>query len=184
MKTLRTALVLFTATMAATGFASGMPVVPAGVQLAVFQNVWRLDRNFHPPVKLAILYQENHHASVTVKNDVLAAVANARLPIRCIVLEAGTPERLTKVMTETDANVIYVTPLRAVDIGSIAAVSRKRDIRTVTGVPEYVDAGISVGIGMRRNRPMIIVNLSAARAEGADYTAQLLGLARIVGPIQ
>ncbi|HEV7763755.1 MAG TPA: YfiR family protein [Thermoanaerobaculia bacterium] len=184
MKTMRAVLVLFVATMAATGFASGLPVVPAGVQLAVFQNVWRLDRNFHPPVKMAILYQEHHHASVTAKNDVLAAIASAKLPIQCVVLEAGTPDLLTKVMTETDANVIYVTPLRAVDIGSIAAISRRRDIRTITGIPEYVDAGISVGIGMRKNRPLIIVNLAAARAEGADYTAQLLGLARIVGPIQ
>jgi hypothetical protein len=184
MKTVRALLIFFASTMAATGIASGLPVVPAGVQLAVFQNVWRLDRNFNPPVRMAILYQENHHASVTTKNEVMAAITSARMQIHCVALEAGTPERLKKALAETNANVIYVAPLRAVDISSIALVSRQRDIRTITGVPEYVEAGISLGIGMRKNRPLIIVNLAAARAEGADYTAQLLGLARIVGPIQ
>ena len=51
-------------------------------------------------------------------------------------------------------------------------------------MPEYVEAGVSVGIGIRRDRPLIIVNLAQARAEGTAFSSQLLALARIVGPVQ
>ena len=59
-----------------------------------------------------------------------------------------------------------------------------RRFRTITGVPEYVDQGLAVGIGIRRDRPLIIVNLEQARAEGAAFSSQLLALARIVGPVR
>jgi hypothetical protein len=51
---------------------------------------------------------------------------------------------------------------------------------TLTGVAEYVRAGIAVGIGVRDDRPEILVNLAAARAAGADFSAQLLLLARVI----
>jgi hypothetical protein len=169
---------------AATGFASGLPVVPVNVQLAIFQNVWKLDRNFRQPVKMAILYQENYRSSIDVKNEVVSEIGTSEARIECAALEVGTPELLTQALNTTDANVIYVAPLRAVDVAAIARISRQRHIRTITGVPEYVESGIGVGIGLRKNRPLIIINLAGARAEGADFTAQLLGLSRIVGPLQ
>ena len=183
MRTMRRTLTLVASMLAATGFASGLPVVPTEVQLAVFQNVWKLDRNFAAPVRMAILYQENHHASVAVKNEVVAAIAAGKLPIHCVALEVGTPQLMEQVMRSTDANVVYIAPLRAIDIEAIAKISRQRRIRSVTGIPEYVEAGIGVGIGVKKNRPLIIVNLAGARAEGAEFAAQLLNLARIVGPI-
>lgn len=79
--------------------------------------------------------------------------------------------------------VVYVTPLRSVDVAEIARISRSRGLRTVTGVPEYVEEGIAVGIGERKARPLIIINLRGARAEGSDFSSQLLNLARIVGPL-
>ena len=54
----------------------------------------------------------------------------------------------------------------------------------MTGVPEYVDQGVAVGVGIRKDRPLIIVNLEQARAEGSVFSSQLLALARIVGPLQ
>ena len=184
MRLMRRVLALAVTIWAATGFASGLPVVPADVQLAVFQNIWKLDRNFRQPVKMAVLYQENYRASVDMKNEIVAEVVRSNAPIECAVLEVGTTELLTQALNATDANVIYVGPLRAVEIELIARISRQRHIRTITGVPEYVDAGIGVGIGVRKSRPLIIINLAGARAEGSDFTAQLLGLARIVGPLQ
>ena len=51
-------------------------------------------------------------------------------------------------------------------------------------MPEYVEEGIAVGIGLRNMRPLILINLEAARAEGAAFSSQLLSLARIVGPLR
>ena len=48
-------------------------------------------------------------------------------------------------------------------------------------MPGYVEAGLSVGLDIERDRPQIVVNLEASRAEGADFGAQLLKLARVLG---
>lgn len=41
-------------------------------------------------------------------------------------------------------------------------------------------AAQSVGIDLTGDRPDIVINLPAAKAEGADFDAQLLKLARVI----
>jgi hypothetical protein len=179
------ASVLLAAIMAVNaGGITSVVSVPAATQMAIFQNVWKLDRNFNHNgiTTLVVLYQKDHRASLAVKDEIYAAVQAANTNVRFEAVEVGTPELLRQAMADTGADVVYVAPLRAVDVAEIARISRRRRIRTITGVPEYVDAGIAVGIGIRQNRPLIIVNLQGARAEGCDFEAQLLRLARIVGP--
>jgi hypothetical protein len=160
-------------------------LVPVDVQTELFVNIGKLDRNFNPAngVTLGILYQAAYPESVAAKDAAIAAVKKRNLPITCVALEVGSLSLLRKRLTETDANIVYVAPLRSVDIAEIGAITRQRGIRSVTGVPEYVDRGISVGIGLRNNRPLVIINLEAARAEGSAFSSQLLSLARIVGPL-
>jgi hypothetical protein len=162
-----------------------MPV-PADVQIALFQNIWKLDRNFdcRRGITLAIVYQESYFDSVTAKDDLLAAIARQQLHIATILIAAGTQEELVNRLREIVADVVYIAPLRAIDIAEIGRISRSHRFRTITGVPEYVEQGLAVGIGMRRDRPLIMVNLEQARAEGAALSSQLLALARIVGPLQ
>ena len=69
------------------------------------------------------------------------------------------------------------------NVAEIATITRRRGIRSITGVPEYVEPGIAVGIGLRNNRPLIIINFLGAQAEGASFSSKLLSLARIVGPL-
>ena len=65
-------------------------------------------------------------------------------------------------------------------IDNIIDISRREKIITLTGVPEYVNMGLAVGIDIRENRPQIVINMSAAKAEGADFSSQLLKLSKIV----
>jgi hypothetical protein len=52
----------------------------------------------------------------------------------------------------------------------------------VTGVPDYVRRGVAVGIGVVQDKPQVLINLAAARAEGSDFDASLLRIATILGP--
>jgi hypothetical protein len=161
-------------------------LVPVDVQTELFVNIGKHDRNFDPsrPMILGIVYQDELPESVAVKNEVIASVKMRNLQITCVPLEARSMQLVRKRLMETEANVVYIAPLRAIDIGEIARIARERGIRTATGVPEYVDQGIAVGIGLRNKRPLIIVNLAATRAEGSAFSSQLLSLARIVGPLR
>jgi hypothetical protein len=51
---------------------------------------------------------------------------------------------------------------------------------TLTGMPEYVEAGVAIGIGERGGRPLIRVNLDASRAQGASLAAELLAISDVV----
>jgi len=175
------AAILTTSFLGVPAFAA--PLVPVEVQLALFVNIWKLDHNFARPggVTVGIIYQEELRESVLVKEELVAAAE--RLAIRTEPMPVDSEELMVRRLAETHADVIYVAPLRAIDIGAIARITRQRGLRTVTGVPEYVDSGLAVGIGLRKSRPLIIINLVAARAEGAAFSSQLLNLARIVGPL-
>ncbi len=161
-----------------------LAAVPVDVQLVLFTNIWKYDRNFdsNGVVTLVIIYQAGYRDSLLVKDDVVATVARLKLRIHCVPVEAGSPELLRIGLTQARGVVVYVTPLRAADLEVIVQISRERGLHTITGVPEYVEKGIAVGIGERKDHPLIIINLRAARAEGSAFNAYLLNLARIVGP--
>jgi hypothetical protein len=175
-------LMLLPWTAAAT-VAVSMPV-PAEVQVALFHNIWKLDHTFdcNKAITLAIVYQEAFSDSESAKDDVVAALGRQKLRVTPILIDAKNNDALSGRLHEVDADVVYIAPLQAIDISAIARIARYRGVRTVTGVPEYVEQGLAVGIGLRRDRPLIIVNLVQARAEGSSFSSQLLELARIVGP--
>ena len=60
-------------------------------------------------------------------------------------------------------------------------VSQDLKLTTLTGVPDYVRRGVAVGIGVEQDKPQILINLGAARAEGSDFDASLLRIAIVVG---
>jgi ABC-type uncharacterized transport system substrate-binding protein len=173
------------ARLAGTAVSISMPV-PVDTQVAVFRNIWKLDRNVDgaKEMTLGIVYQENYADSVAAKDDFIAAMAKQNLRVTIVSIESSTDDRLSKRLHDVEADVIYVAPLRAVDVSAIGRISRFRRMRTITGVPEYVEQGLAVGVGIRKDRPLIIVNLEQSRAEGSSFSSQLLALARIVGPVQ
>jgi YfiR/HmsC-like len=74
-----------------------------------------------------------------------------------------------------------VSPLRAFAVEDVVLLARSSQITTLTGVPRYVETGCAIGLDLKGDRPHILINLAASRAEGADLNAQLLKLARLVG---
>ncbi len=104
------------------------------------------------------------------------------LPVTCVAIEWTSAPEVEATVVRQGIRVLYVAPLRAVAIREIVTISRRRRVTTLTGVPDYVESGIALGLSLREERPLILVHVSAARAEGADFDSQLLKLARIVSP--
>jgi hypothetical protein len=67
-----------------------------------------------------------------------------------------------------------------VDIGELAAATRKSKVTTFTGTGEYVSLGIAVGVRLEGDRPRLLINVQQAKLEGADFSAELLKLAKVV----
>lgn len=161
--------------------ASELPV-PVNVQLPLFQKIWKLDRSFtrHPSVIVAIVYQESYAESVQVKEQVSHWVDGKGRHLHTVAVAIDGTENVNA-LKSIEADVFYIAPLRAADIGAIAKIARSRHIRTNTGVPNYAEDGLGVAIDVRDDHPLIVINLPASEAEGASFPAQLLQLARLIG---
>ncbi|HOT96175.1 MAG TPA: YfiR family protein [bacterium] len=159
-------------------------------QLEYFLKVLEFDRMLPrhqvDELTIAVLYQEAFQPSVETRNDFFRAcraynsLQVSGLPLRVIYIGWQGLADLDARFARLEIAALYVTPLRGVPIGQIRQLCRLHQVTTLTGVPDYVKAGLSVGIGMALERPKVLINLSTARAEGADFSSQLLRLSAVV----
>jgi hypothetical protein len=165
--------------------------VPIDVQIPLLYKILMFDRNLGSRVAgdgivIAIIYQEGFRASVTARDQVLETVRRigassiSGQPVQWVSLELAEEADLEAALAKHRVDVIYVAPLRSVGLDRIATAARGKHVTSFTGVPEFVDRGLAVGVGLQRERAQIIVNLAAARAEGAEFGSQLLNLARVI----
>lgn len=163
--------------------------VPVDLQLNIFAKVLRFDRSLSDrpseELVLGVLYQSRVRDSDLAKDQIVDLVRKAGLtvqdrPVKVVPLTAETPADLDKALEDSGIEVLYVGPLRAFNASRFAEVTRAHSVLTLTGVPQFVEDGLSIGVGLVADRPEIIINVDAARLEGADLQARLLQLARIV----
>lgn len=136
-------------------------------------------------IVIGVVYQGRFRASARACEEmrkVARSAENERIAERHIHIVELDLERvkLRDSLDSLNVNVVYVTPLRATDITTITDITREMHITTVTGVEDYVRQGLAVGLGLYQEKPRVLVNLEASRAEGADFSSRLLSLAQVV----
>ena len=63
----------------------------------------------------------------------------------------------------------------------IIQLTRSEKILSWTNKTEYVaSCGVTIGVGIKENKPKIYINLTSAKSEGADFSAKFLRIAEIV----
>ena len=164
--------------------------VPMDVQYPLFLKILAFDRELPKragtEIVIGLLYQERVRQSWLAKDEFMRAVQKSSIkkihdrPVRVVPIAYDRITSLSEALAEREIDVLYVAPLRATDLKEIVREVRRQKIMTLTGVPEYVEAGLSVGLALEGDSPEILVNLAASKAEGANFHAQLLRLARLV----
>ena len=168
--------------------ADEMPV-PADLQVPLLLKILTYDRNFETKAKaeltIGIVYDPGDPGSVRAKNEVaemldkVAGKTVKKLPIKYVLLEhRGLAELGTEVRSR-GVSLLYLAPgLRNLD--ELIRFSQASRITTATGVRSYVERGVAVGIGVRQDKPEILINLPASRSEGSDFDASLLRIATVL----
>jgi hypothetical protein len=165
--------------------------VPVAIQIPILVKILNFDRKLSERagggLVIGVLFQSRYRTSARVAEEVcqtllvLPAGAFGALESSCVAIDLDATPSLDSALKQQRVQVLYVSPLRAFPLENVVAVSRAGRILTLTGVPRYVETGLAIGVGMKGDRPEIVINLAASRAEGADLTAHLLKLARVVG---
>lgn len=162
------------------------PELQASLLLTVLSFDRELARQAGAELVVGVVILRKYRPSLESGEDMLAAFAASParsllgLPLRVVAVELGPDSDIEAELKRLQVDALYVTPLRALAIERITKATRALRVRTLTAVPEAVADGLAVGLGMRDQRPEILVNMAAAVAEGAEFTAQLLRMARIV----
>jgi hypothetical protein len=146
-----------------------------------------LERDQGMEFVIGILFQRRYRLSASVRDELLRVstvgppqTVRSR-PVRWVPVDFRDIASLKADVLREKLAAIYVCPLRAVDIRQISQMSRDLGLISMSGVPEYVQAGLTLGLDLRDGRrPEILINVRAAREEGAQFSAQLLKLARII----
>ncbi len=165
--------------------------VPIDIQYPLIFKILSFDRSLAErsgeEIVIAVVYQDRFRTSRATKEAFMEMSKRDKAPaiiqgvsVRFIEIDIESLSDLEKALEKQPANVLFVTPLRALGIPELAAMSKERGILTIASAPEYVYGGLSVGIDQKDNRPEIIINTDSARAEGAQLSGRLLQLARLI----
>ncbi|MEW5875791.1 MAG: YfiR family protein [Candidatus Zixiibacteriota bacterium] len=166
-----------------------MPV-PVDIQVPLLMKILSADRALPGragrSLVIGVVFQDNNRESSATMSEFTRLAADAQVSGSTAMPVTIEPVRLEKLdalaseLAKRKVRVCYITPLRSVDVGAIIAAADSSGSLTCTGVPEYMKSGVAVGIGSRGDRPEIIINIDSAREAGADFSSQLLKLARVV----
>jgi hypothetical protein len=160
--------------------------IPVALQLPLFLKVMSFDRQLSSraggTLVLAITYQSGYRASVDAKEEAWRSAGNVHeiggIPLSIVAIDLDR-EDLEAALTHSRVTLLYLAPVRGVDVKELGGVARAAHVTTLTGVVRYVELGLAVGVRLRGDRPRIVVNLIASRLEGAELGAELLKLAEI-----
>ncbi len=176
--------------MVPRGTAAQDIVVPVQSQLKILQKVLEFDRALEArsgeTLTIGVVYQPGNRSSIAAANEVVTAGREvetqlAGYPVKYVRVPVTSSGSVSQAVDVTRLDVLYVMPLRAFSLEKIVEISREASIRTIAVSPEQLAGGLTLALDMKDGRPKIVLNLPAARAEGADFSSQLLRLAQVVG---
>ena len=120
--------------LAASTTAAQEDVAPAAVQYALFMKILTLDRELDARVGeelvIGVVYQPQVRESWLVRDDFVRVMAASPIrsvrgiPVRCVPIALESPRDLGRHIERHGLDALYVSPLRAVEIGQIASVAR------------------------------------------------------------
>lgn len=164
--------------------------VPEEIQVPLFLKILTYDRSLEAKVedtiRIGILYFPKDDRSKKNKD---AIIENLRLnkdktingvPFSFMEIEFSTEKSLAEAIKEKRVNILYVTSDGLHALKGISTITRAKKILTLTGSVDYVSQGISVGLGVKEEKPHVVINLSSARAEGSDFSANLLKVCKVI----
>lgn len=168
--------------------------VPFDLQAKLLLKILTFDRNLEKradsAVVVGIVYKPGSEESEKARSEFSKALEKYSgkrvkgFPLSHISLKYLSWSDLAAKMKTYNVSVLYVTPGDSVYLRGVIKASRAESVLTATGITKYVEKGVSIGIGLKGNNPQISVNLASAKAEGANFSSQLLKLVKLSNEVR
>jgi hypothetical protein len=166
--------------------------LPTTLRASMLVRVLAYDRRMGqkpPPLTLAVIHRQGDANSESQGQEFSGALevaargkSIAGRPLKVVRIGFSNTNQLQTELSAAHAVALYVCEGLESASESIAQVTRRLSVLSIAGSEAQVNQGLAIGLSRKGNSPVILVHLSAARAEGADLDAGLLSLSRLVEP--
>ncbi len=143
-----------------------------------------LQRSQDKAVAVLVVVRAASKESARGAGQIEAQLARAKnlggktLSFRRVVYES--PEQLKKAVLEQRSYLLYFAPGCEDVVAAVALALRGVRVLTVSSLAGDVSRGAVLGFELSSSKPGIALNLSRARGQHMDFSAQLLRIARVV----
>lgn len=163
--------------------------LPADMQMALISKIMRFDRHlerYGGEVVLAFVYQAGNRESNRVASELSEAardmhgIGPARQTFRTVLLPYRLGTDLRAELKREGVDLVYLAPMRAVDLKQLVEQAHGAGILTISGEAEPIEAGVAIGLQERGPRPAVSIRLASSRRVGSDFDSRLLALADVL----
>ncbi len=164
--------------------------VPVANQVPIFFKLLTYDRGLaeetNGPLRIGVLVQRGNDDSRQCGDDfsaTLASMSNKTINGRQFQYETidwETLPDLSASLKQADLDVLYLTFGHQNHLADVWSITRDLGILSLGSESAFVEAGISIGLGLKSGRPEIWVNLEALHQENHILDARILRLCKVV----
>ncbi len=171
----------------ATSSAAEEVAVPVPLQAELIVKVAEYDRNFGvragERAQVLLVAKPGNADSLRVATQMEASLSRSPLLVgvphdESVVSYPGAAE-LAKICRARHAVIVYFGPGFVSDIEDIRRELSNVDILSVSGVADYVEAGIVLGFDVISGRPKLLVHLTQAKKQNVAFRAEALKLMKV-----
>ncbi len=180
-----TAIAVLTLALSAAPAAAQGGALPADMQVALITKILRFDRHlerYGGDVVLGILYQAGSRETARAASELSDAartvhgVGPAQQTFRTVLLPYRSGMDLRAELKRAGIALLYVSPMRAVDVKQLIEEADAAGVLTVSGDAEPIQSGVAIALQARGPRPAVSIRLGSARKAGSDFDSRLLAL--------
>ena len=103
------------------------------------------------------------------------------LQMSSFLFSCSSISSLESIISIDKIDLLYISLGRKSIIRNMTKVTQSKKVFSFTSYPDYVsECGVSMAVGYEDDNPKIYLNLSSAKAEGADFNAKFLRVANII----
>lgn len=166
------------------------PPVPESVQFPLICKALTFDRDLAQrcgdTLTFCVMYQKRNKHSLSAKDRIVKAAHESGIasvngiPLVIDVVEFDADSQWHDSVTLRGADILYFTPVKPLNYDAVLDFSRTHMMLTAASLPEFVQRGMAIGVGVENSKPKFVINVKTSREEGAAFSSLLLKLAIIV----
>jgi hypothetical protein len=148
--------------------AEDIDVAPPKLQAGLFVKLLAFNKGLASGGDISIHVMGSPEFAAAMKAGIGKAVGQARISA---ITEGNS-------LPTEKPEVIYVGSASMTD--TVVEYTRANHIMSITGRPDQVEKGVTLGVGVLAGKPRILLNLWSSREEGIDWNPAVLKISTVI----